>query len=274
MTSGQRRVRLAAGSVLVAIALLLVFESWVTSVDHVRSQRGLLRALKNDLNAGAEGGGVAYPRTGEPVGLLEIPRVKVEQVIVEGASSTRLKEGPGHDTGTPLPGARGTSVLYGRRTTYGGPFGAIGGLRPGDAVYVTNALGKQRFIVRGDGDFAGADAQLLLATSDNSALGGRPLVVRATLDGNALVGTGLERPQRWAKVSPLSPAATSGLFRERPSILPLLAGLAVLLGAAWVTAWAYRHWQPRATFALSAPILLALLFLVFGTANRLLPSTL
>jgi sortase A len=66
---------------------------------------------------------------GTPVALLEIPRLGLREVIVEGTSSDPMMSGPGHRRDTPLPGQVGTSVIAGWRATYGGPFRSIDQLR-------------------------------------------------------------------------------------------------------------------------------------------------
>ncbi|NHA00350.1 hypothetical protein G5V59_10155 [Nocardioides sp. W3-2-3] len=53
------------------------------------------------------------------------PRLDVEQVVVEGTAPGDLFAGPGHLRSTVLPGQAGTSLVYGRAATYGGPFGRL-----------------------------------------------------------------------------------------------------------------------------------------------------
>src|SRR5579862_7493409 len=67
--------------------------------------------------------------TGSPVALLQIPALHLRTVVLEGTSSEVLTTGPGHLRDTVLPGQVGTSVVFGRAATYGGPFGGIHGLR-------------------------------------------------------------------------------------------------------------------------------------------------
>jgi sortase A len=82
------------------------------------------------------------PEPGASVGILEIGSIKVQQVVVEGATPTQTDAGPGHVSGTAGPGQPGNSVIVGRRSMYGGPFGDIGRLQAGDQILVTTVQGQ------------------------------------------------------------------------------------------------------------------------------------
>ena len=75
------------------------------------------------------------------MGIINIPKIGLERVIVEGVSKADLKKGPGHYPGTPLPGQAGNSGIAGHRTTYGAPFNRIDELAPGDEIKVATAQG-------------------------------------------------------------------------------------------------------------------------------------
>jgi sortase A len=241
----------AVVALVCSLALFALFETWVSSAEQIRSQRELLGALKVRLDAGAEGGGAGRIRPGDAIGLLEAPSIGLEQVFVEGDGPLRLKRGPGHDPHTPMPGAAGRSVIDGRLVTYGAPFHRLRDLRNGDVIYVTTSLGRSRFHVIGP-DAPRAEAEIVLKTSEGAS-------VRAALDGQPLLGV---------------PSRTSGADREAPALPVLALELVGLVAVVAGTAVAYRRWAPRVAFALSAPVLLAALFVVFGTVDRLLPPTL
>ena len=79
---------------------------------------------------------------GDPIGKLEIDRIGLSSVIVEGTDAGDLRSGPGHYPGTPLPGQRGTVGIAGHRTTYGAPFRKIDKLRPRDEIVVVMPYGR------------------------------------------------------------------------------------------------------------------------------------
>ena len=45
-----------------------------------------------------------------PIGDIRIPVIGINQVVVEGTNTPDLRKGPGHYTGTPLPGQNGNAV--------------------------------------------------------------------------------------------------------------------------------------------------------------------
>lgn len=71
---------------------------------------------------------------GFPATRIKIPKINVEQVILEGVEPEVLKNGPGHYVGTPNPGQRGNIGIAGHRVTYTAPFNRLDELDPGDAV--------------------------------------------------------------------------------------------------------------------------------------------
>ena len=79
-----------------------------------------------------------------PVAVLAIPKLGLTEVVFEGTEASVLKDGPGHMRSTPLPGQAGVSVIMGRSTMYGGPFGRIGTLAPDDTLIVTDASGNSQ----------------------------------------------------------------------------------------------------------------------------------
>ena len=117
-------------------------------VAQARSQAALYDDLRRELAAGTAPLGPVTP-VGDPVALLRVPHLGLEQVVVEGTASGDLVDGPGHLRSTVLPGQLGTSAVFGRATTYGGPFGRISELQPGDAITVVTAQGEKRFSVLG-----------------------------------------------------------------------------------------------------------------------------
>jgi sortase A len=82
------------------------------------------------------------PETGAPVAILDIPALRVEQVVVEGVGPQQTRRGPGHVPGTRGPGQPGNSAIVGRRSAFGGPFRTLGQLDPGDEILVTTSQGQ------------------------------------------------------------------------------------------------------------------------------------
>lgn len=102
-----------------------------------------------------------------PVARLQVPRLAVDQIVLAGASGRSLAFGPGHLTGTALPGERGNSVITGHRDTH---FDFIGELKPGDMFRLQRSDGTwARYRVAG-GEVLDARTAQLDATPDRSAV--------------------------------------------------------------------------------------------------------
>ncbi len=69
------------------------------------------------------------------IGTLEIPRIDMSVLVVDGDSEESLSVGAGHVPGTALPGERGNSAIAGHRDT---AFRALRNVRIGDRVWIEN----------------------------------------------------------------------------------------------------------------------------------------
>jgi sortase A len=90
----------------------------------------------------------AEGEVGEAFAQIRIASIDLDVTVVEGVRRRDLKKGPGHLTGTPLPGQPGNAVVSGHRTTYGAPFGDVDDLVPGDRIEVETAIGVHVYEVR------------------------------------------------------------------------------------------------------------------------------
>ncbi len=95
---------------------------------------------------------VVQVRTGQPFALLRIPALgrNWKFAVVEGASLAQLSTGPGHVTGTQLPGQIGNFAVAGHDITAGNPFLHLKSLTAGDAVYVTTRYATYTYRVTGE----------------------------------------------------------------------------------------------------------------------------
>ncbi|WP_448631232.1 sortase domain-containing protein [Cellulomonas soli] len=207
---------LLAGLALWALVQLLL----LGGLSQARAQQVLHAQLREQLaEQTAPTGGLIDP--GDPVALLSIPTLGLQQVVVEGTASGDLLAGPGHRRDTALPGQVGVSLVYGRSTTYGAPFRAVTLLREGDGITATTAQGEFTYRVDGvrrAGDplpappAAGTGRLTLVATQGGgslSAMSGFEVVyVDATLVGEAAVPRrGVRRrsprPRRRSRATPV-----------------------------------------------------------------------
>lgn len=71
---------------------------------------------------------------GDPIGRIEIDRIGLDSVFLQGTSTATLQRGPGHYPTTSLPGQPGTVAIAGHRTTYLAPFRKINEIQDGDEI--------------------------------------------------------------------------------------------------------------------------------------------
>lgn len=88
-------------------------------------------------------------KEGDAVGRLEIDKIDLNVVVVNGTSDPSLRKAPGHYTGTVMPGQRGSVGIAGHRTSYGAPFRRIDKLKAGDRITVTMPYGRFTYRVQG-----------------------------------------------------------------------------------------------------------------------------
>jgi sortase A len=96
------------------------------------------------------------PPSGAAVAKLSIPSLASVLYVVEGTSDPDLKRGPGHLTGTALPGEVGNCVIAGHRDTH---FRVLKDIHQGDEVILERA--GQRFRYRVD--------SMMIVTPDNTS---------------------------------------------------------------------------------------------------------
>jgi sortase A len=74
-----------------------------------------------------------------PVAKITFPRLGESEIVLEDGGGEALAFGPAHVAGSPLPGARGTSVIGGHRDTH---FVFLRDVRQGDEIVVATADGQ------------------------------------------------------------------------------------------------------------------------------------
>jgi len=147
------------------ILLLVVYQLWGTGIHTSEAQDRLRKQFEQEQAALAQSAGIdpgadaadtpstlpikvekdlslRVPKPGDPIGIIDIPRISSNFVFVEGVDLQYLSEGPGHYPGTPLPGQEGNAAIAGHRTTYKAPFNRIDELKPGDLIFITTLQGR------------------------------------------------------------------------------------------------------------------------------------
>lgn len=78
---------------------------------------------------------------GEPAFVVQIPAIGLNQVVVSGSEPAELRGGPGWRNGTASPG-QGNTVVLGRSTLWGAPFGRLEDVPAGSVISVRTIDGR------------------------------------------------------------------------------------------------------------------------------------
>lgn len=195
---------------------------------------------------------------GTAVAVLTIPRIGVNDVVFEGTTGAVLENGPGHLRDTVLPGQAGISEILGRAAAYGGPFGRISELNPGDMFTVLTGQGTAEYMVldvRRAGDPllpspAAGKGRLVLVTAD-----GMPFLPSGVLrvDADLISATRATPP---LVVTPATlPTAEQVLAGDSGAWMPLVVwGQGLLLAAVAIT-WARTRWGRWQVWIVAVPVL-------------------
>lgn len=135
-------------------------------------------------------GQVTDPVVGQPVAKIVIPRLGLEQVVLEGTDRAILSKGPAHVPESPLPGGEGNAVIRGHRLLWSGPFRDLDQLGLGTEIHVQTLSGTSVYLVAGVFRQSGRRVDLFedttlpyltLVTSDPPLRADGSLIVRAAL---------------------------------------------------------------------------------------------
>jgi len=120
--------------------------------DMWRAQRAANRMLDQtrtqrvENNVARHGVLIPRPQSGERIGKIEIPRLHVSVMVLEGTAPGILKIAAGHINGTALPGSTGNIGIVAHRDTFFRPLREIG---PEDLIVVTTSYGTFQYVVDG-----------------------------------------------------------------------------------------------------------------------------
>lgn len=271
---------LAVLSLALVMAALLCLWSvlqmlFLGSLSHERAQEELYREFRAQLASATAPVGPVVP-VGDPVALLRVPRLGLEEVVVEGTASGDTLVGPGHRRDTVLPGQVGTAVVYGRAATYGGPFRDITELVAGDRIDAIIGQGQISFRVLGvrrAGDPLPVPAEegvarLTLVTAEGT---GR----LASISPGSVVYVDAQAEKGFAAPPGLPGGLpeTEKAMASDPAAVPLVAlWLSGLLGLTLAIVAALQRWSPVLVWVVASPLALALAWLTTDGVMRLLPN--
>ena len=298
-----RQVLSITGKVLIGAGVLLLlftaYQIWGTALQESQSQTALRNTLVGETNSGETQQALAEasapdrlptgppttapttgaPSEGEPIGGIRIPAIGINQIFVEGTNTGDLRKGPGHYTGTPLPGQAGNAAIAGHRTTYGHPFYNLDSVKKGDPIVITTLQGifvydalDSRVVSPNDiSVLNNSFANLLTLTTCNPRFSASTrLIVRAKLVHSRLFpNSGLPGGTNFAVISEnLAGDSTVELNQA------VFWGFLLVLAGAGVGYAAWRNRRHRwLIYGGGAVGLLAILWFFFGAISPLLPAS-
>jgi sortase A len=173
LTRRGRFLRWTRDVLLIVGILLLGYSGFVlldTKFYQVYQERRFQQKLTNapsatPLTVGVREPSVAPP-TGGTVGKIEIARIGLSAMILEGIGARTLRLAVGHIPGTPLPGQHGNVGIAGHRDTF---FRGLRDIRSDDEIKLTTLDGSYRYLVDSTEVVSPADTQVL-SNSDDTIL--------------------------------------------------------------------------------------------------------
>jgi sortase A len=308
------RILGAIGKTLIVAGLLVLgfvgYQLWGTALSQSNAQAELTKTLASESDVKTTSGPVvikqladelssvnaatapatAPPPEGDPVGVITIPKIGLQRMIVEGVSKPDLKKGPGHYPGTPLPGQAGNSAIAGHRTTYGAPFNRIDELVAGDEIQVATPQGEFTYVViPAPGQptqawYAVSPAQVeVLANMGDNRITLTACHPKYSAKQRIIVHGLLKTPPAAAAVvvAPSgeadTPAKASSQFDEGQAGDSKALQTALFFGAAaaavallaWILGKLLRRWP---VYVLAAPAILVLIWYAYVYTDRYLPT--
>jgi sortase A len=153
---------LVAGVVLLGYCAFVLLDAKVFQAYQARRFQQELSSLRPAVSgdAGVQGLPVTPP-LGGALGRIEINRLGLTAMIMEGLDDRTLQHAVGHIPGTPLPGQQGNVAIAGHRDTF---FRPLRNVRHNDEITLTTLAGSFSYLVDSTQVVAPEDVQVL----DNS----------------------------------------------------------------------------------------------------------
>jgi sortase A len=130
----------ASAVLLLSYCALILAEGWLFQ----RGERAQLEQLRHD-RAETSGSKIPAPAAvGGLIGRMEIPRLGLSVMVVEGVGTRALRRAAGHIPGTALPGQPGNVGISAHRDTFFRPLRKI---QKDDVITFTTVLGDYRYRV-------------------------------------------------------------------------------------------------------------------------------
>jgi sortase A len=143
---------------------LMLHQIWFQRAANRVLQQRIAKASASPQQDAPQPHAAAMPlRHGEIIGRLEIPRVNISVIVLEGSDSSVLDVAAGHIRGTALPGATGNVGIAAHRDTF---FRSVQKIRPNDRLSFKTPVGIFEYGVVGTEVVEPKDIAVLRETAD------------------------------------------------------------------------------------------------------------
>lgn len=136
-----RRLLFACAALTLGYCGYVLTDAWIFQYGESRS---LERQLHKERSLPNSSPGLLAVATGGLIGRLEIPRLGLSVIVIEGEDKTTLRRAAGHVPGTPLPGQAGNVGITGHRDTF---FRPLRNIRHNDIITLITLQGEFHYRV-------------------------------------------------------------------------------------------------------------------------------
>jgi sortase A len=147
-------LRALASALCVGGALLIAYVGFRYAAGALRAdaarrewdeQQARATVARARASAGSEAvSAMGRVAVGAPVARLRIPRIRLDEIVVEGVGDDELSAGPGHLPGSALPGMSGNAVISAHRDRH---FSRLDELQLGDTIRTETDQSSKAWVV-------------------------------------------------------------------------------------------------------------------------------
>jgi sortase A len=160
----SRNAFLVAGVLALGACGYVLLDTKLYQADQARRFQQQLSRMRGPI---ARAGGIddqpVAPAPAGALGSIEIPRIGLAAMILEGTDGRTLRRAVGHIPGTSLPGQPGNVAIAGHRDTF---FRALRNVQQDDEIRLSTLDGSYRYLVDSTQVVAPEDTQVLDDSSD------------------------------------------------------------------------------------------------------------
>ncbi len=261
------------------LAAMVIIPFLIGPSTYQRDQSALTKELAERFTQAASAAGTpdlsplpsqAFAQ-GSPIAIVEIPKLGLQAIVVEGSSSIETARAIGHMFGTSGLGQEGNAILVGRSAAFGAPFKDLTSLESGDLILVSTIQGRSEYAVNTELEplingplGASNDNRITLVTGNPKILASSMLAVTAVLTGKPYI----DYPQNpsWLATHPMGD--DSFPLAELVLVLCVIAAVGVGFRIAKM------YFSKVTVYAIFLPIFLAQSILVARVLFEFLPPVL